>query len=71
MAPANTIEERWVRMARAEFREMPGLRLTLAQAARLWHLPVAEAEALLAALVAEGLLRRLPDGSFCRADLAA
>ena len=37
--------------ARAEFREMPGMCLTTAQAARLWQLSPARAEELLSELV--------------------
>lgn len=49
---------------RGEFREMPGLRLTLAQARRLWHLDLHQCEDLLTHLVAEGFLHQLHDGSF-------
>lgn len=41
-----------------EFREMPGLCLTRAQAARLWSLDLKTAEALLSALVERSVLRR-------------
>jgi hypothetical protein len=49
---------------RGEFREMPGLRLTRAQARRLWHLDLHQCEALLNHPVAEGHLHQLHDGSF-------
>jgi hypothetical protein len=49
---------------RAEYREMPGLRLTLPQAARLWQLDLAHCEVLLAALVEHRSLVRMADGSF-------
>lgn len=49
---------------RAEFREMPGLKVTAAQATRLWHLDPLRSEALLNALVVDGLLRRRPDGAY-------
>jgi hypothetical protein len=49
---------------RAEYREMPGLRLTLAQAARFWHMDPRACESILMALVAEGSLRLTPDGVF-------
>lgn len=49
---------------RGEFREMPGLRLTLAQARRLWHLDVATCQAALNVLLKEGYLRRTADGAF-------
>ena len=41
---------------RAEYREMPGLCLTLAQAARLWGLTPGACSEVLQALVAEGVL---------------
>lgn len=44
--------------ARAEFREMPGMCLTTAQAARLWQLSPARAEELLSELVESGFLVR-------------
>jgi len=44
--------------ARAEFREMPGMCLTPAQAARLWHLSPDQAQALLLELVRAGFLVR-------------
>jgi len=49
---------------RGEFREMPGLRLTIAQAARLWHLDPASSRVYLDALVMDGLLRRKADGVY-------
>lgn len=52
---------------RSEFREMPGLRVTLAQAARLWHLDLRTSESFLEALVVDGLLRRNPDGAYLMA----
>lgn len=49
---------------RGEYHEMPGLRLTLTQACRLWQVDRAECQATLDALVAEGFLARTPDGVF-------
>ena len=49
---------------RAEFREMPGLKVTAAQATRLWHLDPLRSEELLNALVVDGLLRRRADGAY-------
>jgi hypothetical protein len=49
---------------RAEFREMPGLKLTPAQATRLWHLDPRRSEELLNTLVVDGLLRRGSDGAY-------
>jgi hypothetical protein len=41
---------------RGEYREMPGLRLTLAQAARLFNLEVTRCADVLDALVRDGVL---------------
>ena len=43
--------EEAVRRARAEYLEMPGLQLTVPQAARLWHLDLASSEGVLFTLV--------------------
>jgi hypothetical protein len=51
----------------AEFREMPGLTLTLAQAARLFSIDAAECERVLGALVERGLLAT-NGRAFARAD---
>lgn len=52
-----TTEDLTIR-ARAEFREMPGMCLTSAQAARLWQLSPDRAEELLRELVQSGFLVR-------------
>jgi hypothetical protein len=51
---------------RAEFLEMPGLRLTVAQARRLWNLDAGQCETLLSILVEARFLVRLRDGAFMR-----
>ncbi len=51
-----------------EFIEMPGLRLTAAQAQRLWGLERDVCDALLGALVDERFLLQTRDGAFVRAD---
>jgi len=51
-----------------EYIEMPGLRLTTAQAQRLWGLDRAACDALLAALVDAKFLFRTRDGAFVRSD---
>ena len=53
---------------RGEYDEMPGQRLTLAQAARLWGVDVTLGAALLNRLVDSGFLRRVGPYYF-RADL--
>jgi len=47
---------------------MPGLRLTLQQARRLWRLDETVCNAVLAALVDAHFLGRTSDGSFVRQD---
>ena len=49
---------------RGEYLEMPGLKLTVPQAARLWHLDQPRIEQLLNVLVADGILRRTPAGAY-------
>jgi len=44
---------------------MPGLRLTLRQAARLWAMDAVHCQAILDTLVASGSLRRGPKGEYC------
>jgi len=56
-----------VRRARAEFREMPGLKLTEAQAARLLSFDSVLCRAVLAALVDQRFLTRTRD-TFQRAS---
>jgi len=53
-----------------EYIEMPGLRLTTAQAQRLWGLDRAACDALLSALVDAKFLFRTRDGAFVRSDYA-
>jgi hypothetical protein len=53
---------------RGEYDEMPGQRLTLVQAARLWGVDVTVGAALLNRLVASGFLRQVGPYYF-RADL--
>jgi hypothetical protein len=51
-----------------EYLEMPGLRLTIVQAQRLWGLDRPVCEALLAALVDAKFLCRTRDGAFVRPE---
>jgi hypothetical protein len=69
-APARDPAAGWFRIAlqriRDDYAEMPGLCVTLDQAARLWHVDRHDCEALLQALIDVGFLRRSPRG-FVRA----
>jgi hypothetical protein len=66
-APAMPFEEALQRV-RADFLEMPGLRLTEAQARRLWALDPEVCSAVLAELVASRFLMHSRNESFVRAD---
>ena len=57
-----------LRRFQGEYKEMPGLRLTTAQAQRLWGLDRAACDALLGALVDAKFLFRTRDGAFVRLD---
>jgi hypothetical protein len=53
---------------RGEYREMPGLALTLRQAQRLWALDGATCQRVLQELVETRFLRRTATGRYVRAD---
>ncbi|MGE0124402.1 MAG: hypothetical protein AB7L91_02370 [Dehalococcoidia bacterium] len=57
----------WLRLIRAEYLEMPGLHLTLAQARQLWRLDASTSSAVLDVLVEAGFLRRTDRGAYVRA----
>lgn len=56
---------------RGEFREMPGMKLTIDQACRMWNLTGAQCRNAVDALIAEGFLRRMPSRAFIAMPLAA
>jgi hypothetical protein len=56
-----------VTRVRSEFLEMPGLQLTVAQAARLWGLDQRASRDLIEALVATAFLRWTSRGTVVRA----
>jgi len=60
-----------LRRVQGEFLEMPGLRVTEAQARRLWGLDAESCGALLGALVDMRFLFRTRDGAFMRVENAA
>ena len=57
-----------LRRVRAEFMEMPGLRLTPAQATRLWGLEREVCHAVINALIDASFLRWTPAGALARSD---
>ena len=58
-----------MRRIRCEFLEMPGLRLTLAQAMRLWNLEQEMCERVVGALVRASFLRMTAGGLITRGDV--
>jgi hypothetical protein len=63
-ARATNVTDTVRRRAEAEYLEMPGLKLTAAQASRLWHLDPAASATLLDSMVDAGLLYRARDGAY-------
>ena len=53
---------------RGEFNEMPGLQLTMAQAARLWGMDQNVCRAVIESLVDAAFLRWTPGGTVIRAE---
>ena len=68
--PIRSTPEDILRRVQGEFFEMPGLRLTEAQARRLWGLDAATCAALLSALTEAKFLFRTRDGAFMRFEHA-
>jgi hypothetical protein len=68
-APTNVMEfSALLQRVRAEFNEMPGLRLTPAQAGRLLGLDASSCQRVLNALVGADFLKRMADGSVVRSE---
>jgi hypothetical protein len=60
----------WIGLIQAEYLEIPGLHLTMAQARRLWGLDDVTSSALFAALVEAKFLRQTRNGGYIRAAAA-
>lgn len=56
--------DRHLARIRSEYREMPGLKLTAAQASRFWNLGPEESRAALETLVEARILWRTTDGHY-------
>jgi len=65
-AVAETFEDALLR-AKAEYLEMPGMQLTVTQAARLWHVDRELCDAVLSALVETRFLVKTRHALFARA----
>jgi hypothetical protein len=57
-----------IRRIQSEYKEMPGLKLTEAQACRLWGLDRATCRLVLATLVERRFLKRTAIGTYVRAS---
>lgn len=64
---AHVYDERLLSRVLAELAEMPDLRLTVPQAARLWQIEPTACASILAALVEQRILTRTRNGLFVRA----
>ena len=56
-----------LRRIESEYREMPGLSVTAAQARRLWGLDNTTCAFVLVTLIQRGILKVTPDGTYIRA----
>lgn len=65
---AYSIDESLLLRVRSEFREIPGLRLTPAQAQRLWGLDRSTCEAVVDCLTQSRVLARAADGRLFALD---
>jgi len=63
-----SLDELIVRV-RSEYLEMPGLKLTVTQASRLWGLDQSTCQTLLGTLMNSHFLTRTRDGHYSRAEL--
>jgi hypothetical protein len=54
----------WAMLVQAEYREMPGLKLTKPQMRRLWGLDTVVCDALVDSLVAARVLQSTPSGAY-------
>ena len=57
----------WIQLIRAEYHEMPDLRLTRPQVQRLWNLETTMCDAVLDVLEATKFLRRTHTGAYVKA----
>lgn len=68
MRPAHTLTRGLLLRIRGEYLEMPGLRLTLSQAMRLFNLDALTCDVALRTLVEDGFLWQTPQCAFIRRD---
>jgi hypothetical protein len=63
--------EQTIKRIEAEYREMPGLKVTLPQAQRLWGIDYATSIAVFRNLTDRGVVRRTPRGQYIRVSSTA
>ncbi len=68
MASSRSHLHDWLQLIRAEFSEVPDLQLSQPEVEEMWGLDAMIAEALLAALVSAGFLKRTREGLYRRRD---
>ena len=68
IGPPDSATDGLLRRIRGEFLEMPGLRLTEVQAARLWAMDLPQCSTMLRVLLETNFLFRTPDGAFMRIE---
>jgi hypothetical protein len=71
LGPPMLPDEPLLTRIRGEFREMPGLRLTVAEACRLWQVDVNTCERVLHTLLTDQFLLRTATGAFMACPLAS
>jgi hypothetical protein len=68
--PTAPAHDHLLRAIASEYREMPGMRLTLAQFGRLWNLAPSQCEEVVRELIARGDLSEDDEGRIgCRCDV--
>jgi len=68
VAVSTAVPTELLQRVRAEFLEMPGMRLTEPQFRRLWALDPTECQCVTTTLVNQGVLTRDAGGRFCRRE---
>ena len=68
MHAADTTIVDWAQLVRAEYAEMPGLKLTDRQIQRLWSLDAVLCDAVIASLIAGRFLKHTHGGAYVRFD---
>ena len=67
-APGSAPPSQLLARIRSEYREMPGLRMTILQARRFWGIDILTCSAALSQLTSSGFLLMTRDGAYMLAD---